>query len=253
MTFKVEAINVLISYPDSMAHQKEQVIKSLQEWNTMYSEQIKKELIPVVSERLNGEYKDKAYAQDCDCIAYIYEKEHHLEGGVNLLKVVDHEYSLELLTEDATIFFGNFPERNELKFKNIQKYNDVFKPLSSIVKNIVGNPERSIQVNTSKEISTSLSEEQQILLNFAIEQKNLFFYPKWISKQTINKIEHWENENSMNNSCIDHYDEILKQLTDLKLLNPREFTEYGNGRLFEMPPNILYQLSNVQFNLVTHD
>ena len=84
------------------------------------------------------------------------------------------------------------------------------------------------------------------MLNFAIEQKNLFFYPKWISKQTINKIEQWENENDMNDSCIDNYDEILNQLTDLKLLKPREFTEYGNGRLFEMPPNILYQLSEMQ-------
>ena len=148
MTFKGEAINVLISYPDSMAHQKEQVIKSLQEWNTMYSEQIKKELIPVVSERLNGAYKDKDYAQDCDCIAYIYEKEHRLEDDVDLLRVVDHEYSLELLTEDATIFFGNFPERDELKFRNIQKYNDVFKPLYSIVENTVGNPEPSIQEDT---------------------------------------------------------------------------------------------------------
>ena len=86
------------------------------------------------------------------------------------------------------------------------------------------------------------------MLNFAIEQKNLFFYPKWISKQTINKIEQWENESGMNDSCIYNYDEILIQLTDLKLLKPREFTEYGNGRLFEMPPNILYQLSKIQLS-----
>ena len=143
---------------------------------------------------------------------------------------------------------GNFPERDELKFRNIQKYNDVFKPLYSIVENTVGNSDPSIQKDTFEDRSPLLSSKQQILLNFAIEQKNLFFYPKWISKQTINKIEQWENESGMNDSCIYNYDEILIQLSDLKLLKPREFTEYGNGRLFEMPPNILYQISKIQLS-----
>lgn len=241
MSFKANAITVLVSYANCTVKQKEQVVRAIYEWNTIYSKHLENVLLPNMMKREEDVSEGHLEKRECfknhDYVIYIDTKKNFFKHNMKSLEVLGQENSLSLFSKNIVIFINEYSPKNKNK-----EHEDIIESLLYLVDRNIKNSERTILDKTFTSKIKKLSKKQIAILDFALEQKNIFFYPKWVSVQTVNKIEEWEEAKNEHDSCLKSYDDLLNQLASLNFLKISQFTEYGNGRMFELPLDVLYQL-----------
>lgn len=105
------------------------------------------------------------------------------------------------------------------------------------------------QTNTNKEfpfeeliMSDTFTVRELLVFRYIIETGNRLFGFSWKRNETIQKIKDWENSNFLSSDLWDNYNETIANLEEWELIEPIEYTEYSNVKLYSMPLPIFNQL-----------
>lgn len=95
----------------------------------------------------------------------------------------------------------------------------------------------SLLVNSGR-----LTFNEILLLGYILDTGNRQFGTRWMTDQTLEVIKKWESNNFLSDELSTNYNDVVFNLAERGLLEPKETTSYGNVRLFAMPLSVYDEL-----------
>lgn len=227
-------LTMKILYAQSATLQKTAIINAITEWNLLYSEYYNKEIL-MNEEILNLHHNNRGHGvtdlKTKDIVVYLFD----INDKDEVMNNSDlHNHKLEILTNKSIVFFDhqvkNISITNDLKILIHQKINELDNKLSEF---------------DIFSLFDNLEKESLLLLTFTMDTKNMYYYPEWVTRKSINLIQNWAIENNLTFDT-SLYKSTIINLTKLNLLEIIEFTEYGNPKLYRVPYRIIDKLTIYQ-------
>lgn len=265
---KVDLIKVFIASPGDVLDQRNLLENIIWQWNNEHTDSKNTILMPIrwennstASYRINQDGQaviNEQILEDSDIliaifghkigtrtmsgksgtveeINYFYDK---YKRGVGIFFVEGDSVPKEFISDYSMV--EKYKKHLETEHRGIYDKFDLVKIRSFLTKEVtLLNGENFDQNAEIVNIDSSLifndiesDEEEQLLLLFIAESKTRDLGARWLSEETIQKIEIWERENNLNNYLSQNYQSALFKLEEKKLIFPKEYTSHGNVRLY---------------------
>ncbi|GMB78770.1 MULTISPECIES: hypothetical protein [Bacillus cereus group] len=157
-------------------------------------------------------------------------KETYGQKGVyapyNVNKIIDHLYQKVVNYKKKNEVVSEKDEGNNLHFTQpkeaAKEINEFF--LEQII------------------LSDKLTENEYLVLRYTLDTENRNFGFRWMEQETLQKIKAWEERKGLTTNIVNNYHGVIENLAERGIIEVKEYTSYGNPRLYTMPLSTFDQL-----------
>ncbi|MCU4668647.1 hypothetical protein [Bacillus paralicheniformis] len=285
MSFKADVLQVFIASPSDVSSQRDEIENAIFDWNRRFAEELNIVLLPnrwekdvaptyhpIEPQRIINE----TLVKKCDILIGVFwtklgtrttsapsgtleeiESFIHQQKEV-LIYFVDNPVPRDGIDYDELKRVDEFKKKYTGLYSSYDKYKVIDHLYDKVVEYKRNNPESAFiqreltkkkieEVNLKNLIySGSLTVNEFLLLGYILETGNRSFGVRWMADDSKNMILKWENQRSLGKSnLIDNYESVLENFLDRGLIEPKDYTEYGNVKLYKMPMPIFDELRNL--------
>lgn len=216
-------LTIKLFFENNMILQKEAIINSISEWNKLHAVHFNKEFIT------NEEKIDSSIINFSESASQTGSA----DLAIYLIANTINNNSLGVKNDDNTELIA-LTSKSLVFFQNKEKDEHILRDFKVLIRQNIDLVESYMSGYDLFKLFKQLEETELLFLACVLNTNNIYFYPQWVNKTTFNLFNKWGISNNMPITS-DMYDKIISKLSDSKLLEVIEYTEYGNPRLYRMP------------------
>lgn len=284
----VKLVKIFIASPGDVLEQRNEVEQLIMDWNNEHTDTKNVVLMPIrwennttASYAVNTSGQaiiNEQIVKSSDILIAIFgnrigtKTKNNKSGTVEEINVFYEEHN-----RGVGIFFLNTPVPEELidERKMVQKYKEhlsknqrglyetydirkiryfVTKEVNKLIETVSSGDGKEPNALEPNILETNIFDEiefdkdEQLFFIFIVEEEVRIFGARWMAEETVSIIQKWEQKNDLENYLSSRYESVLTKMSQRKIINVEEVTDYGNPRLYSVNNKTYREIKKVMHN-----